>query len=73
MISEHYLIEWGHTYMMHFGAWVSFAFGAQVTKKGLPEPKEVKSLLVSAIVMAAVVAVFSSHSHNHFLQHFSSK
>jgi hypothetical protein len=68
-----YLVEWAHTYVVHFGAWVTFAFGATVYKKGLPKPKEIKSLLVSALVLAAVVSLFSSHSHSHYISHFIKK
>ena len=68
-----YLLQWTHLYLIHVGAWVSFAFGAQVTKNGLPDPRKVPSMLLSAVILAAVVAIFSSHSHTHFLQHFASK
>jgi hypothetical protein len=65
-----YMITWGHAYLMHFGAWVSFAFGATVYKNGLPEPKKIPSMVLSAVTLAAIVAIFSSHSHTHYLQKF---
>ncbi len=65
-----YLIEWGHTYLVHFGSWMTFAFAATVTKKGLPQPKDVLGIVQSAVAMAAIVAIFSSHAHSHYLNHF---
>ena len=64
-----YLIEWGHTYLMHFGAWVSFAIGANVVKNGLPTIKEIPKIMASCIILAAIVGIFSSHSHNHYVSH----
>jgi hypothetical protein len=68
-----YFSEWGHVYLIHFGAWVAFAFGATVHKNGLPQPKQIPKLLLSAVILASVVAVFSSHSHAHYISHFVKK
>jgi hypothetical protein len=68
-----YVLEWAHHYVVHFGVWVSFALGAQVTKNGIPEPKSIKSLLISAVVLSSIVSLFSSHSHMHYLSHFIGK
>jgi hypothetical protein len=66
-----YFIQWGHAYIVHFGAWVSFALAANLYKNGLPEPRKLPSIILAAVVLAAVASIFSSHSHTHFLQHFS--
>jgi hypothetical protein len=68
-----YFTEWGHTYLMHLGAWVSFGIGATVMKNGLPMSKEIPKIMLSCIILAAVVSVFSSHSHNHYLSHVVGK
>lgn len=66
----HYFAEWFHMYLMHFGAWVSFAIAASVVKAGLPEPSNIKRMLLSALILAAIVSIFSSHSHAKYLDHF---
>lgn len=56
--------------MVHFGAWVSLIIAATVHKEGAPEPAKLKGIFVSAVALAAVVALFSSHSHSHYVSHF---
>jgi glucose uptake protein GlcU len=68
-----YFIEWGHTYLVHLGAWVGFAIGVHTTKFGLPHPKQIPTITLSALILAAIVAIFSSHAHNHYLAHFGTK
>jgi hypothetical protein len=62
----HYLIQWGHIYVIHFGVWVSFCCGASIYKNGMPELKDVPTMLKTALILAAVLSIFSSHS-NHYL------
>lgn len=66
-----YFVQWGHHYVMHFGAIVSVGLMASLYKDGLPEPKKLPKLLLSAVCLAAVVALFSSHSHTHYIQFLS--
>ena len=69
-----YLVEWGHAYITHFGAWVSFMFGATIYKDGLPEnTSKVFSWFKVALVLALVLSIFSSHSHIHYLSHLKAK
>ena len=60
-----YLISWGHLYVVHFGAWVTFAFGATIYKNGLPELKNLPSMFKTTVIIAAILSVFSSHSHHY--------
>jgi len=59
-----YLVHWGHLYIVHFGAWISFMIAATVYKKGVPEDS-VGSLLLRSIALSAFLAIFSSHSHHY--------
>jgi len=68
-----YFVQWGHAYLVHFGAWVSLALAAMLHKNGIPEPKKLPSIILSAVLLAAFAAIFSSHSHAHYLQHFVKK
>lgn len=68
-----YFVQWGHTYVMHFGAWVSLMFTVQIHKVGILPASSIRTYLGRALVLAAVLSVFSSHSHNHYLQHMSPK
>lgn len=69
-----YFTDWGHAYVVHFGAWISFMFAATVYKNGLPEKTDaVIPLLKTAIVLALILSIFSSHSHTHYLSHLAGK
>jgi len=72
---DDYLISWGQIYLTHFGAWVSFCFGTQIYKNGLPELKNLPSMFKVAVLLALFLSVFSSHSHNHYhyLQNLAGK
>jgi hypothetical protein len=70
MVHLSYLVQWGHTYLIHFGAWVSFMFGASIYKEGLPELKSVPNMFKTAIILSAFLSAFSSHSHTHYIAHF---
>jgi hypothetical protein len=61
-----YLISWGHLYIIHFGAWVTFAFAMTFYKHGIPELKKLPSMLKAIVIIAAILSVFSSHSHHYF-------
>lgn len=63
-----YLSQWGTLYLAHFGAWVSFCVGTSIWKSGLPTPKEVKSLMISAVMVSAILGAFSSHSHHSYVK-----
>ena len=62
-----YLILWSHIYLIHFGAWVTFCLATTVMKNGVPHIREIPKILLAAVIMAAVMSVFSSHSHTHFI------
>ena len=66
----HYFYEWLHIYSIHFGALVALGLVTTVYVRGLPEPKEICGLLKSAVALGAIIAVFSSHAHAHYLSHF---
>jgi hypothetical protein len=55
-------------YVIHFGAWITFLFAADVYKNGMPELKDVSSKLKTALILAAVLSIFSSHSQ-HYLKY----
>jgi hypothetical protein len=64
-----YLTEWLHLYSIHLGVITTLLILLDMYLKGLPETKEILSKFKSAIIIAACVAVFSSHAHNHMLFH----
>ena len=70
---EHYLISWMHAYIAHFGMWVSLIAGFAIYKDGIPKVKKMLDLFLSVLVLAAVVAAFSSHSQTHIVEHFLAK
>jgi hypothetical protein len=65
-----YLIQWANTYLLHFGAWVSLALVVNLHKNGIPKPEKLPKIILSAVLLAAFAAIFSSHSHAHYLSHF---
>lgn len=66
-----YLLEFLHAYSMHFGFWVCFMFGATIYKSGLPELTQLRPMFKTAVILAAVLSAFSSHSQSHYLNHFT--
>lgn len=68
-----YLFEWFHIYFIHFTALVAFFISTTVTVKGLPKLKEIQPMLLSSVILSSLVAVFSSHAHHHYLDHFLGK
>lgn len=67
-----YFTEWFHTYIVHFGGWVSFIIVIQLHKNGLPDLKNILKELKIVIILSLILSVFSSHSQNHYIQHFKS-
>jgi hypothetical protein len=67
----HYLVEWGHIYLIHVGVLTGLLMIDNVRREGLPFPN--KMLIFKPLVWALILAVFSSHSHAHYLNHFVSK
>jgi hypothetical protein len=65
-----YLYQWGQVYLVHFGAWVTFGFACTIYKTGLPKIKTIPGLLKTAIVVAAILSIFSSHSHIQYMNTF---
>lgn len=63
-----YFTDWAHIYMVHFGMWISFMIAASVHKNGVQEMPD--KLIYRAMILSAFVAIFSSHAHNHYMQHF---
>ena len=68
---DDYFAHWAQIYLTHFGAWVSFMFAASIYKSGLPELKDLANMFKVVVILALVLSVFSSHSHNHYLQHIA--
>jgi len=66
-----YFVQWGHTYLVHFGAWVSFMIGTKVYKEGLPALESLSNMFKTAVILAAVLSAFSSHSQNHYMTHLA--
>jgi len=66
-----YYTQWGHLYVIHFGAWVSFCMATNVYKKGLPKLVDLWGLFKVAIILSLFLSAFSSHSHNHYLSKIS--
>lgn len=62
-----YFINWAHAYSVHFGVWVTFVVGCTIYRDGAPSPKKLPGLLESALAIAAILSVFSSHSHVHYI------
>jgi hypothetical protein len=63
-----YIVEWLHHYAIHFGAWVCFLIAATVHKSGIPDAPD--KTMGKALFLAAILSIFSSFSHNHYLSHF---
>ena len=70
---DDYLFQWLHAYVMHVGAWVSFALGMMIYKNGVPNPKELFLLFKSVIILALIGGLFSSNSQVHYLTHVATK
>ena len=69
-----YLAHWGHLYLVHLGVWISALTGVAVSKNGIPlKPHDTLDLLKSVLLLALVMAMFSSHAHSHYIQHFIPK
>jgi len=60
----HYLAQYGHIYLMHFGAWVSIHVAMQI-KDGVSAEKLLKEF-PKILKTAAITSLFSSFSHNHY-------
>ncbi len=60
-----YLVQWAHMYVVHFGAWMTFAFGMTLYKNGLPNLKDLFTQLKTALILSAILSIFSSHSHHY--------
>lgn len=48
--------------------WVTFGVAVSIYKNGLPQPKELYKLFESALILSAILSIFSSQSHTHYLQ-----
>jgi len=70
---EHYLLNWMHAYITHFGMWMSLIAGFAIYKDGIPKVRKMWQLLKSIFVLSAVMATFSSHSQTHMVEHFLAK
>lgn len=69
-IDMDYLIQWMHAYALHFGTWVSLLMAFGIYKDGLPKTEEIFPMFKSALVLSIFVALFSSHTHAHYLSYF---
>jgi hypothetical protein len=61
-----YFVNWAHIYSVHFGIWVVFSIGCTIYRDGLPNVKDLGSLLKTALAVSTILSVFSSHSHVHY-------
>jgi hypothetical protein len=65
-----YLIIWGHMYLIHVSAWTSLIMLNEIYQNGVPKPIKALKLLARSAFVAAVLGLFSSHAHSHYLSHF---
>ncbi len=70
---NNYLLQWFHTYVSHFGAWVTFSLGTTIWKSGVPNWHMLKQVLKVIFVVSLVGALFSSNSQVHYLTHVAAK
>jgi hypothetical protein len=68
-----YFVEWARHFVVHFGVWVSMGVLMTLHKDGLPNPKLIPRLMKSAIGLAFILSIFSSHSHMTYLNSFGGK
>lgn len=68
-----YLIQWAHMYIVHFGIWVTFMFGITMHSNGIPHLKELPDMFKTSMILSAILSIFSSHSHHHFMTHLAGK
>jgi hypothetical protein len=61
------VVQWFHLYIVHFGALMSFCLAANVTKNGLPLVSAIPQLVCSSAALSAIIAIFSSGSHSHYI------
>jgi len=55
-----------HMYFFHFGAWVSMMFGISLHRDGIPELSAMPKMFRNVLILAAILSLFSSHSHHHY-------
>jgi hypothetical protein len=65
-----YIAEWGHTYIVHLGVWVSLIVTRHAMVHGITSVYDSFRLVRNALVLGALVGLFSSHAHNHIRSHF---
>lgn len=66
---NNYIITWLHQYIIHFGILTGFFIGATTCKQGIPLTLSgIFKLVAMAALLGALTAIFSSHSHVHYLQ-----
>jgi hypothetical protein len=65
-----YLLHWMHAYIVHFGIWMTMLVGFDIYKNGLPAPEKIKGIFKSALILAVIISVFSSHAQTHIIKHF---
>jgi hypothetical protein len=63
----HYFHQWLDLYIVHIGGWISLGFAASLHKNGIPKSRQIRPLLLSAIKLSLILALFSSHAHNHWM------
>ena len=68
----HYLVQWGHMYVIHFGVWMTFLFAADVYKNGMPTLDKLPTMFKTALILSATLSLFSSHSQ-HYIAHILPK
>lgn len=69
MILE-YLSNWLNTYVVHFGAWVTFASACHIYKTGVTETENLGKVFRNILIISSILSLFSSHSHMHYMKYF---
>lgn len=61
------MIAYLHLVAAHFGFWMALCMMMRLWKEGLPHWKELRKVLLSALIISAIMGVVTAHSHFHFL------
>lgn len=61
-----YIITSINLYVMHVCALIPLIFGISIYNDGLPKYKKMAEMFKTVIVLAAILGIFSSHSHHYY-------
>jgi len=68
-----YLTTWFHAYIIHFSGWISLMFGTHFYNNGIEKFEDIKPLFKVAFITSAILSLFSSQAHTHYLTYFGGK